>query len=242
MKKEEITAELKGENGAYDKLRKRLLEYMKRLGYSIADIKRLTDPEKNTAYDFFEGRCLPTYNFMLTLANATKTPINSFISDNISPRAGYKYRKLLKGISDVEKIKILINTQYFKMGKLDYYNGERLNKVFEYGRDGKNIGYLIKTQRIMHGRRLKDMPELLYYNEKSFKNIESDNAGIHIGALVFLCETWKVPLDFFMMGGLENKSYVIDYLIESIFKDLSYERQEILIRYMASQADWYKLD
>lgn len=85
------------------------------------------------------------------------------------------------------------------------------------------------------------MSELLYYSEKSFKNIESDNAGIHIAALLFLCKTWKVPLDFFMMGELENKSYVIDYLVESIFKDLPDEKQEILLRYMASQVDWYKV-
>lgn len=240
MKKEEILAELKSENGAYGKLRKRLLEYMKRVGYNLADIKRLTNSESNTVYDFFEGRCLPTYEFMLMIANGTKTPINSFISDNMSNHAEYKYKKLLKGISDIQKIKILINTEYFKRGKLDYYNGEKLNKVFERGMNEKNIGYLIRTQRIIHDKKLKDMSELLYYSEKSFKNIESDNAGIHIGALLFLCETWQVPLDFFMMGGLENKSYVIDYLIESVFKDLSIEKQEVLIRYIESQVDWYK--
>lgn len=241
MEKEEIIKELKSENGAYSNLRKRLLEYMKRIGYSFADIKRLTNSESNTVYDFFEGRCLPTYEFMLMIANGTKTPINYFISDDMSASAEYKYRKLLKGISDIQKIKILINTQYFKCGKLDYYDGESLNKVFEGGTGGRNIGYLVKTQRIINGNKLKDMSELLYYSEKSFKNIESDNAGIHIAALLFLCKTWKVPLDFFMMGELENKSYVIDYLVESIFKDLPDEKQEILLRYMASQVDWYKV-
>lgn len=123
MEKEEIIKELKSENGAYSNLRKRLLEYMKRIGYSFADIKRLTNSESNTVYDFFEGRCLPTYEFMLMIANGTKTPINYFISDDMSASAEYKYRKLLKGISDIQKIKILINTQYFKCGKLDYYDG-----------------------------------------------------------------------------------------------------------------------
>lgn len=241
MKKEQIIEELKSENGAYGKLRKRLLEYMKRVGYSFADIKRLTNSESNTVYDFFEGRCLPTYEFMLMIANGTKTPINYFISDNVLPQAEYKYRKLFKGISDIQKIKILINTEYFKNGKLDFYDGKSLNKVFEYRAGGRNIGYLIRTQRLMRVEKFKNMSELLYYSEKSFKNIESDNAGIHISALILLCETWKVPLDYFMMGELENKSYVINYLIDNIFKDLPDEKQEILIRYITSQVDWHKI-
>lgn len=210
-------------------------KYMEEKNFSQVEIAREVKVTSDVVYNILHGRTEPTKSFLLELANSSNRTIDSFVfSRTIKYYVALEVKKIIEKLNRTEKITALLYVLCIRYRIMDYYSEEEIDKIFKSG----NVGYLIKLQRLIRNIEVEDLTKELSYNEKSVRNIESNDAGISLSNMILLAEKWKIPIDYFFVGSLKNVDYVVTYLIQEVFGEISVEEKKLLADLLSSYARW----
>jgi transcriptional regulator with XRE-family HTH domain len=84
--------------------------------------------------------------------------------------------------------------------------------------DFNKVGNRIKTLRKEKNITVATMAKYLGVNEKSYKNIESNNSCASITKYLKIAKKFEVPLDYIFEDSIINKEYILSHYIEDIYK------------------------
>ncbi|MDE7433528.1 MAG: helix-turn-helix domain-containing protein, partial [Lachnospiraceae bacterium] len=96
----------------------------------------------------------------------------------------------------------------------------------------ETIGYLVRFEREKRGMSRKELADKLGFEEKSINNFEFGNSHISFKALNKICNIMQAPMDYFLVGYMENKSVAVDYLLMDLFKNTTHDERYFLEQFI----------
>lgn len=180
------------------------------------------------------GKSYPSFHTIKNLTKLYNLPIYYFTMIGYEMNLDYSYRKLISGYTSAEQIEMLMHTHCEKYNMLSLYDKKRIEEMssMEGHINYETIGYLIRFERIKRGMSLKEFADKINYTEKSLNNIETGNGKVSFKMLLCICNILHIPMDYFLVGCLENKENAINYMLMDLFADTGTSEREFLIRFV----------
>ena len=226
----------------------------KNIGHNIAKFR--SDVLKRKREDFMEelecsfctmvnietGKSYPNFHTIKNLTKISNLPIYYFTMIGYEINLDFSYRKLISGYTDAEQIEILMHTQCEKYNMLSLYDKKMIEEMgsMEGNINYEAIGYLIRFERIKRRMSQREFADKINYTEKSLNNIETGNGKVSFKMLLCICNVLHVPMDYFLVGCLENKENAINYMLMDIFSNTKTNEREFLVRFV--QLLEYRID
>ena len=226
----------------------------KSIGHNIARFRN--DVLKKKREDFMEelecsfctmvnietGKSYPNFHTIKNLTRLSNLPIYYFTMADYEINLDYSYRKLISGYTSAEQIQILMHTQCEKYNMWSFYDN---NMVEEMGSmEGKVnyevIGYLIRFERIKRKMSQREFADKINYTVKSLNNIETGNGKVSFKMLLCICNILHIPMDYFLVGCLENKDNSVNYMLMDTFSNTETKERDFLVRFVELLE--YKID
>lgn len=149
-------------------------------------------------------------------------------------------KKLIENTDEKQAITILMKCMCEKYDMLHMFDKEIVEMIFDDRNryNTKVIGYLINFEREKRSINRKQLADAINFLEKSLNNLEYGNSTVSFKALYHISIFLNVPLDFFLMGYLDSKKNVIDYLLSDLFTGTNEADKRFLRTYIFELKRW----
>jgi transcriptional regulator with XRE-family HTH domain len=200
----------------------------KELKMKREELTRAIDCSFYTLENIEHGRTFPKIDMIQKLATVMKQPIYTYVMKEYNLEINYEEKAIISQCSVEEQIQVLMYAEYEKYNILQLYNPDMIQAMCAKSEtvNYKTIGYLIRFEREKRGMSIEKLAELLDCTKKSLQNIESANGNISFRLLLLLCNKLQIPIDYFMVGCLQEKSCAVNYLLVDLFRNITKGQQD----------------
>lgn len=185
------------------------------------------------------GKSFPNFEFIRGICEAENIHAHMLVNKNYVLQLRVEDRSVLNQYSDKTQIKVLMKCRAEKYNILYVYNDKIIEKMCEHNdRINYNVvGYLMRFERLIRKESEEKVTQLVGYSKReSLGSVESGNNKVSFEKLNRLCDEWNIPIDYFMVGYLNNYEVAIQYMTEDLFRNLNKKDREYFVRLIETYA------